>query len=520
MSVEAKNPILPGFFPDPSMCAVGDDYYLVNSSFVYFPALPIMHSKDLAHWELIGNALDRNSQAQFFNDEVSRGMFAPTIRYNNGKFYIICTNVSHKNNFVVTADDPRGPWSEPIFLEKLDGIDPSLFFDDDGKLYFIGTHPNPEGCKYNGDWYIYIQELDPETFECIGEHKNVWNGAMKGVHWPEGPHLYKIGEYYYIIHAEGGTGPEHAVSVARSKDVWGPYENNFKNPIFTHRHLGVKYPIQYVGHADLIQAANGAYYMCMLATRPVNGYTTMGRETFLARVIFENDWPVVNPGLGILSDKLTIDLPEFKPECDKRLTPLTDKLYDFTKEEKLDFNFLTLRNPKEDMYYLDNKGLNIKCSSEKVNYLCIRQDSHLFKATTVLNTEGLYNGAKAGFVLFQNSSYHVKIEYNACRVSIIEVKDGVETVLKSEMMPLDNITLYMEVVGLRAAFYAGDGNDVKDFCVKDIDLTSLSTEVAGGFVGCTIGMYATGAEGTDDTYAKFKNFAYVPLKLVRKEEAK
>jgi len=520
MSVEAKNPILPGFFPDPSMCAVGDDYYLVNSSFVYFPALPIMHSKDLAHWELIGNALDRNTQAPFHNDEVSRGMFAPTIRYNNGKFYIICTNVSHKNNFVVTAEDPRGPWSEPIYLDKLDGIDPSLFFDDDGKLYFIGTHPNPEGCKYNGDWYIYIQELDPETFECIGEHKNVWNGAMKGVHWPEGPHLYKIREYYYIIHAEGGTGPEHAVSVARSKDVWGPYENNFKNPIFTHRHLGVKYPIQYVGHADLIQAANGAYYMCMLATRPVNGYTTMGRETFLARVIFENDWPVVNPGLGILSNTLTIDLPEFTPDCDRRLMPLTDKLYDFTKEEKLDFNFLTLRNPAEDMYFLDNKGLNIKCSSEKVNYLCIRQDSHLFKATTVLNTEGLYNGAKAGFVLFQNSSYHIKLEYNACRISIIEVKDGVEKVLNSAMMPLDNITLYMEVVGLRAALYAGDGNDVKDFCVKDIDLTSLSTEVAGGFVGCTIGMYATGTEETDDTYAKFKNFAYVPLKLVKKEEAK
>ena len=277
MSVIAKNPIMPGFYPDPTVCAVGGDYYMVNSSFAYFPGLPIFHSKDLAHWEQIGNVLDRESQLPLKTAAHSAGLFAPTIRYHEGVFYVICTNISDKGNFIVTATDPAGPWSEPHYIEGADGIDPSLFFDTDGKCYYTGTHPNPDGTKYNGDWYIWIQELDIKEMKLIGEKKNVWNGAMKNVIWPEGPHLYHIGDYYYIMHAEGGTGPEHCEAICRSKDVWGPYENNPKNPIITHRHLGKDYPIKYVGHADLIETPNHEWYMIMLAVRPLERYTTMGR---------------------------------------------------------------------------------------------------------------------------------------------------------------------------------------------------------------------------------------------------
>lgn len=311
MSVTATNPILPGFYPDPSICAVGDDFYLVNSTFAYFPGIPIMHSKDLAHWEQIGNACDRESQLPLGDTGHSRGLFAPTIRYHEGTFYIICTNVSYGGNFIITAQNPAGPWSEPHYIEGADGIDPSLFFDEDGTCYYIGTHPNPAGCQYDGDWYIWIQELDIENMKLVGEVHNVWNGAMRNIIWPEGPHLYKIGEYYYIMHAEGGTGPDHAVTVCRSKNVYGPYENNFCNPILTHRHLGRKYPICYVGHADLVKTINDEWYMVMLAVRPLEGYTTMGRETFLARVEWENDWPVVNPGVGRLTDTVEINLPKW-----------------------------------------------------------------------------------------------------------------------------------------------------------------------------------------------------------------
>lgn len=520
MSVTAINPILSGFYPDPSICAVGEDYYLVNSSFAYFPGLPIMHSKDLAHWELIGNALDRNSQLPL-NEEhtISRGLFAPTIRYNNGTFYIICTNVSFGGNFVVTAKDPKGPWSEPIYMPWTDGIDPSLFFDEDGKCYFIGTHPNPDGCRYDGDWFIYIQELNSETFEPVGEQKNVWNGAMRGVHWPEGPHLYKIGNYYYIIHAEGGTGPEHAISVARSKDVFGPYENHFKNPIFTHRHLGVKYPIQYVGHGDLFQVANGEWYMVMLATRPIKGYTTMGRETFLARVIWENEWPVVNPGLGIMSAKLIVDLPEAVPDCDKRLTPAVDKHYNFTEMDKLDYNFLTLRNPLENLYKLsEEKGLELLCRKGKYSFVAIRQDSHLFRATAELDTVGLYDGAKAGLMLFQNDDYNLRVEYAGCKATVILKQGDEEQKIASSMVAADKVTLFMEVLGLQASVYVGEGAKLSPL-VKGIDIYALSTEVAGGFVGCTIGVYASSNEElAEDTYASFSSFSYAPGKIVSKKK--
>lgn len=514
MSVTAKNPILSGFYPDPSVCAVGDDYYIVNSSFAYFPGLPIMHSKDLAHWEHIGNAMDRNSQLPLKQDEISRGLFAPTIRYHKGTFYIICTNVTEGGNFVITATDPKGPWSEPHYLPETDGIDPSLFFDEDDRCYFIGTHPNPEGCRYDGDWFIYIQELNIETFEMIGEKKNVWNGAMRGVHWPEGPHLYKIGEYYYILHAEGGTGPEHAISVARSKDVFGPYENNFKNPIFTHRHLGVKYPIQYVGHGDLVQVANGDWYIVMLATRPLKGYTTMGRETFLARVIWENDWPVVNAGLGVMASKMNVDLPEFIPETDERLVPGLAKHYDFTNMDKLDFNFLTLRNPKEDLYkFCDAEGLGIHCSKDSISYLGIRQDSHIFGVTVVLKSNDLYNGAKAGLMLYQNDKYNLRIEYAGANAYAILTKDGVEEKLASVLLPSDHVTLFMDVVGLTASLYIGEGTKLEPL-IKGVDISALSTEVAGGFVGCTIGMYAAASENDvpDDKYACFKSFSYAPAK--------
>lgn len=515
MSVTAKNPILEGFYPDPSMCAVGDDYYIVNSTFAYFPGIPVMHSKDLAHWEQIGNCMDRASQLVLGDTGHSRGLFAPTIRYYDGTFYVVCTNVSHGGNFVITATDPAGPWSEPHYLEGADGIDPSLFFDEDGKCYYIGTHPNPDGCRYDGDYFIWIQELDLNEFKLVGEVHNVWNGALKGVHWPEGPHLYKIGEYYYIIHAEGGTGPEHAISVARSKDVYGPYENNFCNPIFTHRHLGVKYPIKYVGHADLIQASNGDWYMVMLAVRPTGGYTTMGRETFLARVIWENDWPVVNPGLGILSNEITIDLPEWTPD-ENAYIPGSNRLYKFGEMDKLGHEFLFLRNPREDMYKLvPGEGLSLMAQNigmheerSSASYVGIRQVSHAFEAAAVIDTNSLYDGVKAGLVLLQSNEFHLRLEYAGLRGYAILCQNGKDEVLTSELMPEGEISLVLQVFGTHANLLMGVGKTVKPLAMG-IDISSLSTEVAGGFVGCTVGIYATDdTDKEEPSRVMFKRMSY------------
>lgn len=537
---------MPGFYPDPTICAVGEDYYLVNSTFAYFPGLPVLHSKDLVHWEQIGNVMDRASQLPLADAGHSQGLFAPTIRFHEGIFYVICTNVSHGGNYVVTAESPEGPWSEPHYLKGADGIDPSLFFDRDGKCYYIGTHPNPEGCKYNGDWYIWIQELDLNTWKLVGEHKNVWNGAMRDVHWPEGPHLYRKGEYYYILHAEGGTGPEHAVSVCRSKNIWGPYENNFCNPILTHRHLGQAYPVKYVGHGDLIQTPAGEWYMTMLAVRPLEGYTTMGRETFLAKVTWENDWPVVNAGVGQLTEQVEINLPQWLPEQDpdsftsrsggRNAVPGSDRSYDFTRMDSLGDEFLYLRNPQMSHYTLEaGKGLYLAADSVTLkeqgspSYVGVRQQHHRFRVEADLATEqftangegenegnsacdGSRFGGHAGLVLLQSNAYHLRLEVNQGGLEIILCQNGMDAIEGSISLPAqypgETLKLFLQIDGLRAT--AGYTVDCQDIPVaRDLDIRSLSTEVAGGFVGCTAGIYAVAGE--ENCRVLFTDFSYREL---------
>lgn len=521
----AKNPILAGFYPDPSVCAVNDDYYIVNSSFAYFPGLPIMHSKDLEHWEQIGNALDRESQLPLENAEVSQGLFAPTIRYYDGMFYIICTNVCGVGNFVVTAENPEGPWSEPHVIEGADGIDPSLFFDEDGKCYYVGTHPNPDGCKYDGDWYIYVCEFDYKNFKLVGEKVNIWNGAMKGVHWPEGPHLYKIGDYYYLIHAEGGTGPEHAISCARSKEVFGPYEMDFCNPIFTHRHLGKIFPVKYVGHGDLFQAANGEWYMVMLAVRSIRGYTTMGRETFIARVIFEDGWPIVNPGYGVLSDELIIkDVEEFVPEVPETSLPKENKEYTFTRMTEFGPEWMSLRkSAKNFAEFKKGEGLFLKCGTDNLlskgtpSYVCIRKDAHLFEAKASLYTDNLFMGARAGIAYFQNNRYHLRFEISECYARVVMVIDGKEEVVAEASVYDSPTTLVLRVQRLRASCFILTAKGMEPV-VRNLDISALSTEVAGGFVGCTVGLCATDGEDREEpVWAHFTGFAYHRLFLPDEE---
>ncbi len=524
MSVVAKNPIMPGFYPDPSICAVGEDYYMVNSTFVYFPGLPVLHSRDLVHWEQIGNVMDRESQLPLKETGHSRGLFAPTIRYYEGTYYVICTNVSYGGNYVVTASSPEGPWSEPHYLEGAEGIDPSLFFDDDGKCYYIGTHENPEGCKYDGDWYIWIQELDVQNWKLVGEPKDVWNGAMKNIIWPEGPHLYKKGDYYYIMHAEGGTGPDHAVTVCRSKNLWGPYENNFCNPILTHRHLGKAYPIKYVGHADLIETPRGEWYMVMLAVRPKEGYTTMGRETFLAKVTWENDWPVVNVGVGQLTEEVEIDLDEWIPDADptsytcrsqhKNAVPGSNRTYSFAEMKELGDEFLFLRNPSPDMTKLTlGEGLWLSCGEETLkeeaspSYVAVRQQHHCFTVKAKFVKEGLVNGRKAGLALVQSNEYHLRMEVGEGKAEVILCQDGKDCVVGSGAVTGKEPEAYIEVKELTAK--VGIVDDGKDMLLAEaVDIRSLSTEVAGGFVGCTVGMYAVKEKDAEPGYACFRTFSY------------
>lgn len=527
----ARNPIMPGFYPDPSICAVDGDYYLINSTFSYFPGLPILHSKDLAHWEQAGNAIHKHSQVLLENGEHSQGLFAPVLRYYNGTYYVICTNVTHGGSFIVTAQNPEGPWSEPYYIEGADGIDPSLFFDEDGTCYYIGTHPNKEGCRYDGDWYIWIQELDIKNMKLVGEPQDVWNGAMKNVIWPEGPHLYKKDGFYYIMHAEGGTGPHHAVAVCRSRNVWGPYENNFCNPVLTHRHLGQKYPIQYVGHGDLVETSAGEWFMVMLAVRPLEGYTTLGRETFLAKVEWEDGWPVVNPGIGILTEEVEIHLPQWDPltdpaSCTSRrmaegveinAAPGSSRCYDFTRQKTLGDEFLFLRNYQENMYRIQNgAGLHLKAQkitlkeTASPSYIALRQQHHNFRAEVVLAADTLTAGIQGGIALMQSNEYHLRVEAGQEQIAVILCEQGKDKYISktagfSKGAEAGDIILRLRTEGLVASVEADNGVEC-NVLADSIDLRSLSTETAGGFVGCTVGMYAV----TEDIEGEvtFRKFSY------------
>ena len=508
--VTANNPLLAGFYPDPSICRVGDDYYMVNSTFAYFPGLPIMHSRDLANWEQIGNALTTVSQLPLENAGISQGLFAPTIRYHEGIFYIICTNVSFGGNFVVTSKDPAGPWSEPHYIKGAEGIDPSLFFDDDGKCYYTGTHGNPAGEKFWGDNSIYIQEFDYDTFELKGERMEAWAGALKDVAWPEGPHLYKIDGYYYLMIAEGGTGPEHAVTVARSKEVFGPYEGCKRNPIFTHRHLGKRYPVQYVGHADIVDTKEGEYYMVMLAVRPINGLTTLGRETFIARVLFEDGWPLVNPGIGVLTDSVNIRLDEYKTETMTGSPINGGHTYIFTGMDSLGPEWLSLRGPAERFARFDG-GLNLKCGKDLItgkgypSYLGLRVNSRRYEIRGFFLNDDLTDGRSAGICLIQNEKYQVRFEVSDNFACVYLVRDGEELEVIRFPATQSPMGLGIMVEGLKANFAVFEGNDAIPI-VKGLDISALSTEIAGGFVGCTAGMFAHDRSGREDGEAVFLRF--------------
>lgn len=306
-----KNPIIPGYNPDPSICRVGDDFYLVNSTFEFFPGVPIYHSKNLVNWELIGYCLNRRSQLELEGCRNSGGIYAPTIRYHKGTFYMITTNVTDKGNFIVHTDDIRGEWSDPFWIDQ-GGIDPSLFWDDDDRCYYCSTG------MLDGVRGIVGFEINPKTGEILSEKKILSEGC--GGQCAEGPHIYKKDGYYYLFIAEGGTEYAHRETVQRAASVWGPYTPCPHNPIISHRDYK-KSEIHATGHVDLVDDANGNWWLVFLGIRRFSHALlhNLGRETFLAPVTWdENGWPVVGYN-GDGTVELVMDAPLPGADCDDTL---------------------------------------------------------------------------------------------------------------------------------------------------------------------------------------------------------
>lgn len=391
-----KNPILPGYHPDPSIVRVGEDFYMVTSTFEFFPGVPIYHSKNLADWELIGHCLTDDTQLPLAGARNSGGIFAPTLRWHEGVFYMITTNVTQGGNFIVYTEDIRGKWSEPIWI-KHRGIDPSLLFDDDGKVYFCGTYFDKDTKPG-----IALYEINPQTGALLGDMRIISHGM--GGKYAEAPHIYKIDGWYYLMLAEGGTEYGHMETIQRAKSPFGPYEPCPHNPILSHRDF-MGSPIQATGHADLVEDQNGHWWTVCLGIRPI-GFAmlhNLGRETFLAPVLWEEGWPVIGDN-GRISLRMQGPLPAPPKEasCD---------FVDNFSADSIGLHWNYVRNPKRENYKSTHHGMQLIAGKETLNdenptMLAIRQKSfHMHVEAAVFSPlEGV--SPMAGITAYYNKDYH------------------------------------------------------------------------------------------------------------------
>jgi xylan 1,4-beta-xylosidase len=513
------NPILAGFYPDPSIVRAGDDYYLVNSSFVYFPGVPIFHSRDLVNWTQIGHILDRPSQLKVDSLGISRGIFAPAISYHDSTFYMITTAADAGGNFVVTAKNAAGPWSEPAWLE-FDGIDPSLFFDDDGRSYIVNNGPPVEKPLYNGHRAIWLQQWDRPSNTLVGPRKVIVDGGVdlsRHPIWIEAPHIFKKGGRYYLICAEGGTADQHSEVVFRADSLFGPYRPFKGNPILTQRQLDESrpFPITTTGHAEFVQTPGGEWWAVFLGARPYQRDTyNTGRETFMLPVTWHDGWPT------ILEGNATVPWAVKRPALPRQAASTPATSGNFVDRDEFDgktlrYEWEMIRTPHEQWYDLTSAPgwLTIRARSEKLgelgqpSFLGRRQQHLAASASTAMRYAPERPGDEAGITAFQNDDhFYLLAVANDDGTVVVRLeralaggaKGATEVLAAAPLSVARNGVTYLKIQarGPLYDFYYGRTANEWTLLAKDVDGTILSTKKAGGFVGTMFGMYAhAGAPG-------------------------
>lgn len=445
-----ENPIIKGFYPDPSICRVGEWFYLVTSSFEFFPGVPLFKSKDLIHWQQIGHVLSRASQLNLEKIEKSAGIFAPTIRHHEGRFYMVTTVSGKGGNFFVWTDDIEGEWSDPIWVE-VGGIDPDFYFEDD-KLYITtNEHTTFNKCG------LVMAEIDAITGDVVSDKKYLWGGT--GGRAVEAPHIYKKDGWYYILAAEGGTEYGHMITIGRSKELFGPYEGNPNNPILTHKNYW--HSIQSTGHGDLVEDLNGQWWIVFLGIRPSKRFFHhMGRETFLAPVSWDEDgWPVVNDNKGVELQMKCDQLPE---------TFIVEQEAEMDKFEGDTFrhSWNWLRNPVVENYQIGNEGLTligtpIKLGEQDTPTMIMRrQQAFECQATAKLEVDQLIDGDRTGLTVYYSEEHHYEV--------YIE-KSGEQLYAVVERHVADmNMTSYREVyVGSTCVLAIKADKDTYHLCIGE-----------------------------------------------------
>ncbi|GAB3031759.1 glycoside hydrolase family 43 protein [Natronobiforma cellulositropha] len=497
--MQFSNPVVPGFHPDPSVCRVGEDYYLATSSFEYTPGIPLYHSHNLADWEPIGHCLTRPSQLPLENASASEGIFAPTLRYHDGTYYVISTNVSDGGHFVVSATDPRGEWSEPTWIDA-PGIDPDLFWDDD--TVYVTYREGEAG--------IAQAELDLET-GALGESRVIADRLAGD--YTEAPHLYEIDGTYYLVVAEGGTHTGHMVCVARSDRPDGPFEPCPDNPVLSHRGVSEMYtPIQATGHGDLIEAHDGTWWLVFLGIRQFGGYPGwhhLGRETFLAPVEWVDGWPVVNGG-----ERITPELSV--PDTDLERAPRAD----WTTTDPFagtDLGPEWNGRYARERYTVGDGVLSLEGGPETLEERGVtfvgRRQQHLECTARARLEFDPRAGEEAGLTLFYDERHHYALALTRRegeRRVVVRLRIGDATAVVADRdCPAGAVDLTVE--GTPETYRFGFEANGSRTSLASASTRYLSTEVAGGFTGVYVGLYATGHGSDCEEPARFTAFEYRPL---------
>lgn len=484
------NPVLKGFYPDPSVCYANGKYYMVCSSFQYFPGVPLFESENLVNWKQIGYVLTRKSQVMLTKINSSGGVFAPTIRYHEGRFYMVTTNDTTHENFYVYTEDIYSEWSEPISVAQ-GGIDPSLLFDGD-HVYFISNGSDDEG---KGG--VVQCEIDIATGKKLSPSKAIWQGS--GGRYLESPHMYKIGDYYYLMAAEGGTEYGHMITLSRSKSVWGPFENCPHNPILTNRNKAPEI-IQGIGHGDLIQTQDGSWFILSLGFRQMHiwmQYHNLGREVFLTpATITENGW--IRAGKDGTTDATY--------EINGSFTQAELPCYTFANTNP-NIDWCYLRHPSFENYELSQehfilKGTDITLDEiDSPTFIALRQRDFCSDMSVRVSAEHCEGGITAYMCESEHYDLSVRPSANGGYEAVLKLNIGgikhEQTILP---LPSSEATLILRTDHFHYDFFVRTGSE--EHILGCGQAKYLSSEVAGGFTGTMLGLYAVG-----NGIAKFTDFS-------------
>jgi len=516
---EFYSPILQGCYPDPAITRKGDDFYMVCSSFAMFPGVPIFHSKDLVNWTDLGGVLNNVSEFNPHDTGISAGVYAPGITYNphNDTFYMIVTAFTGGlGNIIVKTKDPKKGWGSPIKL-AFNGIDPSIFFDDNGKGYVVHNDAPDKGKElYNGHRVIKVWEYDLEKDQVIpGTDKIIVDGGVdlsKKPIWIEAPHLYKKDNHYYLMCAEGGTGGNHSEVVFISDSPKGPFRPSSNNPILTQRYFPQNRPnkVDWAGHADLVLGPDNKYYGVFLGIRPnEKDRVNAGRETFILPVDWSGTFPVFENGLVPMGPKLKMPKGVENKTGKERFFPNGN--FTFTENftsEKLDYRWIGLRGPREKFISVVKKGLQINPFSVNIkelkptSTLFYRQQHNTFTFSTTLEYNPASEKDLAGIVCLQNEHYNyvfgVTKKGKDTYILLERTENGQSEIISSAKIDIKGtLRLQVKAEGDHYQFsYALNGVDFENLG-SPVSGDILSTNLAGGFTGALIGLYTTASNNSN-----------------------